>query len=726
MQNYYTIPPSLRLPPTRLPPEPPSTIPPEPTPEPPSTIPPEPTSEPPLTKLPPRPRIQRILQKPPIPQIPEIPFLNTRPILTTYNELIKQFLRLYIGNLYQADEESNNKNKRTQKNNNIKLNTNKRTKNNTAFITKYNDYIRIISEIYGTTPEELFRKLYETTIKYKDLLPEISSNAQDFYYVNTHGGFKPDMKPKLIPEKTVLIFLTPVNRYSMCSKLEEKKKIKEIFKNKDYRLLIQQNLPCLDKFNDDANNKLNTRDPYNNHKMFKNAIILYPGQYYYDLALSFTKEDRNMNINYFTGDSASQDLIKIEQDTNNNKLNTDYKDLLSKIVNKQFNENKYNNHSLHNSKIGIRYIIVKCCRNIDASYMNNQYFYSEFGKKVYIYENFMFYYNVIMANCYYSKSIPKIQEMPEIRYASYSGYIMKKMPKEEWDNNSHILKQNFRNMLSQNTTITEKLQKLYKDVLPDIDANLLNIYITSMSLEYENNKIVIDKDRMIQMFQIFELYYKGKDKLIPPFIKYVNYYNNKLLEKILYSVYYILNDAFKNELIDRCRLESLKNDIETMLTEDLLYDDDSEINKFLEEYFTYCKDKINECLANKLKKEINLESDCFVLYMYLKKIHEREFYENLNILYRNEKKNYDEISSELDKLLIHFLSDPKNMLSKELAGIKNNGNRALGNTGRKTLLGKKYNNKTKFSNNIQKLIEEESNKLISNLKLQGLENETNA
>jgi hypothetical protein len=730
----------IPLPPTRLPPIPeiPQELPeiPQELPEIPQELPEIP---PELPEIPPElPEIP-----PEIPEIPQKPFLNTikslntRPILTTYNELIKQFLRLYIGNLYQADEESNHKNNRTQKKNNKKPNTNKRTKNNTAFISKYNDYIRIISEIYGTTPEELFRKLYETTINYRDLLPEKNENAQDFYYVNTHGGFKAEMTPKLIPEKTVLIFLTPVNRYGICGTLEDLLKIKEIFKNKDYRLLIQQNLPCLDKFNDDANNKLNTRDLYNYHKMFKNAIILYPGQYYYDLVLGFTKENdngKNLNISYFTGDSETQDLIKIEKDKNN-KLNTDYEDYLSNIVNKQFDE-KYINFEKHKSHSGIRYIIVNCCRNIDASYMHNQYFDKKFGKSLYIYENFMFYYNVIMANCYYSKSIPDIAEMPKIRYASYSGYIMKETTKQRWDKNSHILKQNFRNMLYLDPTITEKLQKLFKAALAlkDFDESQLNSYFIHMSLEYENNKIVIDTNIM---FKLLTQNYKKK-KIRNSFITYVNYYNNKLLYKIIFDVYYILErDYILGEvLIDRSKLESLKNDIETMLTQldtlfdDTLHDDDYGIFKLLKKNIKSCNVLINKCLEkNKLNKIINLLSDCKKRYIYLHILNKFNFYEKLYHFYTNEKKNYDEISSELDKLLIHFLSDPKNMLSKKLATIKNDGNRALGNTGRKTLMKtyfKKTNKNTKLSPAIQKLIEEESNKLISNLKLQGLENETNA
>jgi hypothetical protein len=656
---------------------------------------------------------------------------NTRPILTSDKELFKQFLRLYIGNLYQADEESNNKNnknKRTQKSN-----TNKRTKNNTAFISKYNDYIRIISEIYGTTSDELFRKLYETTKKYKDLLPEINSNAQDFYYVKVHGKFKAEMTPQLIPEKTVLIFLTPVNRYGILCTLEDLLKKIEIFKKKKNRLSIQQNLPCLDKFNDDANNKLNTRDLNNYHKMFKNAIILYPGQYYYDLNLTFTKEDdngNNMNIIYFSDDSNSQDLIKIKKDKNN-KLNTDYEDYLSNIVNKQFDE-KYIDFEKHKSPSGIRYIIVDCCRNIDSSYIDansspieefgknvaSSLPIEKFGKSVYIYENFMFYYNVIMANCYYSKSIPKIQEMPEIpefpkiRYVSHLGLIIKDMTEQRWAKNSKILYQNFRDIKSRNPKIIEKIKDLLRKVLPDFDNDLLNVYINDfMSLNYINNKIIIDINTMFSYIAI-----SYKDIEIPPFITYVNYkfnFANSLKNIIEYLL--IINQAINNnKTINKSILKFLKDDIEKMLTQlDELYDK-PEIIKFLKETFESYKDAINKCLENKLNEKINLKSDCNELYslLFKKNFFMIGYINIVDNLYPSQKIKYEEIISELDKLLELFFSDPKNMLPKELATIKKDGNRALGNKGRNTLF-RNYNKKmhTKFSNNIQKLIEEESNKL---------------
>jgi hypothetical protein len=320
---------------------------------------------------------------------------SVRPFLTSDKELIKKFFLLYIGNLYQTKEESNSKTNRTQKNNNKSTNTNKSKQNNknTTFELKYKNYIQIISEIYETTQDILFRKLYETTIKYRDLVEEIKDTAQDFYHINTHGTFIRDMKPKKIPEKTVLIFLTPVNRYGFGCNLKETSMMKESFQNESNRLFIQQNLPCLDKFNttNNTNNtyKVNTKYFTNCYKIFKNAIILYPGQYYFDLNLGFTSKDngQDMNINYYTGNSNSTDLIKIEKDKNN-ELTTNYYDILSNIVNGNFAPETYN-VSLFNSNNDIRYIIVDCCRNIDdpITHEKKEHF-ADLGKNIYIYENF--------------------------------------------------------------------------------------------------------------------------------------------------------------------------------------------------------------------------------------------------------------------------------------------------------------------------------------------------
>ncbi len=66
---------------------------------------------------------------------------------------------------------------------------------------------------------------------------------------------------------------------------------------------------------------------------------------------------------------------------------------------------------------------------------------------------------------------------------------------------------------------------------------------------------------------------------------------------------------------------------------------------------------------------------------------------------------------------------------KELAETKRRGHSSLGNQGRRTLMNMntyKKNKNTTLSPKIEKLIARESNAVISQLNLQGLENSTNA
>ena len=677
---------------------------------------------------------------------------NRRPFLTSDKELIKQFFLLYIGNLYQTDKESNNKttnNKtnRTQKNNSKSPNTNKSAQNNrnTTLISKYNSYIQLISEIYETTQDILFRKLYETTINYRNLLAEINDTAQDFYYVNVHGSFirDRDMKPKLIPEKTVLIFLTPVNRYGITCNLSELSSIKDNFKNKDNRLFIQQNLPCLDKFsNNNTNNKVNTRYATNYYKMFKNAIILYSGQYYYDLNLEFTKKEdngKNMNINYFTGDSDSQDLIKIEKDKNN-KLDTNYYDLLSNIVDRKF-DNKYNNYSSHNLNFGIRYIIVYCCRNIDYSYDRLG---EDLGRNIYIYENFMFYYNVIMANC---NSIKINTFITDIRFDSYSGSmedidISQPISKQVWDMYGEKLQDNFFDMLNRKPEIIENLKKLFLDLLPGIDEELIIIAISRVTLKHEYGGIFIDK---AYMFEYLYDYYEYYNKELPLFLKYVKCINSILFDKINNAIDDISDKAIQNKPIDKSQLETLKDDLNKVLDyfeiiadgpnqnfrgKSISYENFRREPVFYGYYESKLKsyiDEINICLQNTETDKINLET-----WNELYELTLNDFFSlrrtDCDLFFPGMQENYDKMLLELNSLLDTFFRDPNNIIPERLANTKKRGNSKLGNKGRRTLMKKyfkKTNNNTRLSIAIKRLIEVESNKVISQLNLQGLENETN-
>jgi hypothetical protein len=638
---------------------------------------------------------------------------SVRPFLTSDKELIKKFFLLYIGNLYQTKEKSNNKTNRTQKNNNK---SKKNKHKNTTFEYKYKYYIQTISKIYKTTPEDsLFAKLYKTTIDYRDLVAKINT-AQDFYYVNTHGSFTGNMEPKEIPAQTVLIFLTPVNRLGITCNLSELSLIKDSFKNKDNRLFIQQNLPCLDKFNNTNNtNKVNTTNMTNDYKMFKNALILYPGQYYYDLKLSFTKKDtgKNMNVNYFTGDSASQDLI----------IEDMYDDILSEIVDGNFDEGKYN-VSLFNSNNDIRYIIVDCCRNIDhpITHEKKQHFV-ELGKNIYIYENFMFYYNLIMANC---NSIKINTFLPDIKFSSYNGLISSAglNKRKLFDIYGSYMNDNFLKHMkeSKESKEIENIVKLLKPLFhPDLDIYALKNYIYKLSLKYENDDIVIDTSIMLDALS---KYYK-KEK--PPFLKYVGLIIN--LNRIENYLLHMLKD----KIINKNGIETLR-DIFHIVDRELgaIFDHkDEDYIKFKTQYsWPYLK-AITECLEkiDTQTEGINLETDCKELNKLIESTLTKDIKEEYNDKFKGMEEKYKNMLSQLEKLLDTFLKKPYTIFPRILAETKSRGHSSLGNQGRRTLMNintyKKYKNTT-LSPKIEELIARESNAVISQLNLQGLDNASNA
>ena len=155
-------------------------------------------------------------------------------------------------------------------------------------------------------------------------------------------------------------------------------------------LFIQNNLPCIDKFDKLPNNNngrtqnardasrkrhINTRDIDKYHKMFTNALVLYPGQYYYDLGLSFTQEYRTMGISYFSDDN-SQELI------NKQYYNDTLSNLIEQINSGNLPPEKYDSTVLVNPN-KTKYFIIDCCRNYDSG----GYSMSSTARRNYIYEN---------------------------------------------------------------------------------------------------------------------------------------------------------------------------------------------------------------------------------------------------------------------------------------------------------------------------------------------------
>ena len=372
-----------------------------------------------------------------------------------------------------------------------------------SFKAQYHEYISIIQTIYNqdnldnknSSELDVFKKLYKTTLDYREKILKNSANANDFYYVNTHGSFG-DFNVVLnqiykVPDNTVLIFLTPINRYGFICSKSEGELIKDSLHLPENRKFIQENLDCLDKFNNDTNStELSTKN-MKYHKMFKNALFLYPGQYYFslDLGINFDGSDkgRDMNIHYFTKDEEVKNLIKKEK-----KI---YEDQLHNIVNDEKNSEIYEKEERNSL---IKYIIVDCCRNLDSAF-NSKLSNTYNTRKIYLYENFMFYYNLIMANC---KIINYNTFLPDIRFSNMKGYasflLNNKYFKIFFEKYLITFLGNFKTFISD-----EKTKEFVKDLLPEIFENLPNHVISDSIQKLE---IMYEDDNVNGVFQINYLY----------------------------------------------------------------------------------------------------------------------------------------------------------------------------------------------------------------------------
>lgn len=352
--------------------------------------------------------------------------------------------------------------------------------------SRYNEYIFVMQYIYKCSSfEELFAKLYQTTLNYRQIVENNKMIAQDFYYFNLHGApirFKESM---LIPDNTILIFLTPINRVSETFELSDLEEILITLQEQRNRVFIQNNLQCIDKDRSPLDLDLNNRH-YEEYNIFKHAQVLYPGQYYYDLELGYPKKEVSIykrGIKYFTEDKTPQEITIPDADG--------YDDILSNIISGAFLPEKYKQIVFEKSKT--RYFVLKMCRSWDhltsrSTSTSIRTSTRTMSTQNYIYENFMFYYNLIMANCKLSSiDKPVYYEAPFVRFSNFE----------------HDL--NFYDYLSKPKTI-KKLQPIFTEYLSKNKKNIFN----ELKIFFPNyNQKLFDKT-----LSKIELYVDDKKKKI--------------------------------------------------------------------------------------------------------------------------------------------------------------------------------------------------------------------
>jgi len=266
-------------------------------------------------------------------------------------------------------------------------------------VLNYDDCIKIIKTIFAGNPhianqqlitdDQLFKDLYFQIIDYKakkQTLPDNPIN-NDLFYIDMHGSFNFTKGFQKIPPNIVLVFLTPVNRLGICGTLSDNEVINDTFENPILRNNILNNILCIDKIN--KNKRKNNRLFINEFAFFENSIVLLPGQYYYDLDLFMSVADKNkylMNISYYGAKNIENIIPEFE---------LEYKNTLSEIINNIVLPQTSSNTDSDQ----ISYIIVNCCRSLNYVNENGTSIYGKDGTDIYVYENFMFYFNTIMFNC---------------------------------------------------------------------------------------------------------------------------------------------------------------------------------------------------------------------------------------------------------------------------------------------------------------------------------------
>lgn len=313
--------------------------------------------------------------------------------LQDYQKLLHKFITLYIYNLNTEHvSQHNNTNKQQTK------------KNNNAFKLKpdiidffYNklDFMGLIYNINMGEPiltyKELFKILTQQIIDFNTIYKPIPRNQKHITLIDMHGSFNFDNGFQTVPNNFVLVFLTPVNRYGYglyCDKTHPDylATLESVYTDPKIRNNIFDNLSCLDKYSD-RNNK-NTS--YNLKLSLQDAVVLFPGQKYFDLNLSFEERDVSDFMNIYNFPDIDGNIIM------QTELNvSSYSDTLSSILTTRYS--KAQQHTLN-------YVFIRCCRNLDeeVSSLNtntniSQTIYT--GYSIYVYENFMYYFNTIMNIC---------------------------------------------------------------------------------------------------------------------------------------------------------------------------------------------------------------------------------------------------------------------------------------------------------------------------------------
>ena len=550
---------------------------------------------------------------------------------------------------------------------------------------KFDEYINLIKSIYNLTTkgnDELFATLYKqiTDYTYKKSLKDSYDN--DLFYIDMHGGFNFTNKFIQIPNNIVIVFLTPVNRFGHTCSYVDRQKIYTTFKDTQQRKNILNNILCIDKIHDSKqlNNRFgNNTKIYNYFNYFEKSIVLLPGQYYGDLNLSFSKSKentgKNMNISYF---SKSEQSSIIPEDI------LEYNKTLSSIIIELQQRVQEQN---------LTYVFVNCCRNIDYSIQNNKNNLNAlYGKEIYIYENFMLYFNTLMSNCrdvYYSEKLPKIM---------YSKNFSKDDIVKLYTNITTISQYNTYKKL-----LIKQIKLYLTSKIDIINSYIIELLSTEINLLDTTNINIPNKAIQTQLINVLEIQYNNHTRL-PVYlvdsscINFIKYFVMKNLANIKDDNNYIIALKNINEIDtqlanlydERSNTEQMQiinyliSKISNLL---LLKFGNDKIQTEINRIYTELLQNINEYLTQSPLKKFNINNNSSFAIKYSISTELLKLINNIILICYGSL--IDNLKYYLNDIMDEFWESIKDTkIEKEktpLELIKEQGNKTLGSNGRKTL-----------------------------------------
>lgn len=340
---------------------------------------------------------------------------------------------------------------------------------------------------------ELFEKLQPPILKTISQLskfaPENIYDTASVHYVYMHGGYDLSASADMIqtvPDNVILVFNTPINRLGICTEEEDRNLIIKKLQEPKSRHKILSQIGCVDKHID--------KSEFDNATLasktfMSRALVLYPGQFYYNINLSFNKL-KHIDVDF--GVYSINETIDNNY-SNTNSIKTDLKEEVDKILKSRVH------------KTEMKFIFVDCCRSLNDEIIKHPDLaeqYAKISNEMYEYEHFMYYFNVAMNSCGVSieSAIPRslyIKSLSHLDFYSFEfeiNKLLKSYPKKIIEAQLHII---FKDIA--NNFLDLKTKDPTKPTLGDY-FNLKKGFANSYNPSANPNPLAINNDNILKSY----------------------------------------------------------------------------------------------------------------------------------------------------------------------------------------------------------------------------------